>query len=198
MSYWQSVLTQMGWPPQENDSPLESIALTSCGHGHGVSTVAMNVAAAASGSADVLLVDANVRRPALANLLQVPSSPGLVDALSGSGTPARVVYRSKTSGLSVLPVGTASNLSECRRERFLPLLRSLTADYDLVICDFPPIAPDADCLPWFLPMSRVFLVLQQGRIDAGAAHASTTILRRMGVDVSGVIVNQSGEKAFGS
>jgi len=197
MSYWQSVLAQMGWPAGADDRPLQSIALTSCGHGHGVSTVALNVAVAASVTADVLLIDANFHRPSLANLLQVPASPGLIEALAGSSPPIRSVNRSQSGRLSVLPVGTDTDFSQCHHERLTPLLRTLASDYDLLIWDFPPVTPDADFLSWLLPMDRVFLVMQHGEIDARAAQSGTTTLRRMGVDISGVIVNQSRERSMG-
>ncbi|MCM2375144.1 tyrosine-protein kinase family protein [Aporhodopirellula aestuarii] len=197
MSHWHNTLLKMGWPTRDGELPLRSIALTSCSAGHGVSTVAINVAAAAAQTADVLLLDANFERPSLAQSLSLEPSPGLSDVLCEKADTSEAVRSTSLQGLSVVPFGSTPNLQESHRELFPLLVRCLSADHDLLICDFPPITPDADFLKCLMPMDRIFLVVKDGETRSDAAQLATSRLRRMGMEISGVIINQQHHSGFG-
>jgi len=134
------------------ESGLQVLAVTSPGPGDGKSVTALNVAGALAQSphAQILIVDADLRRPTVAEYLGLGSqrSPGLVEAiLDPQYTLQRVVRRLEGFNLSVLPAGTPQStpyelLNSRRLEGLLSEARRL---YDFVLIDTPPLVPFPDC-----------------------------------------------------
>jgi len=134
------------------DSGLQVLAVTSPGPGDGKSVTALNVAGALAQSPDaqILIVDADLRRPTVAEYLGLGSqrSPGLAEAiLDPQYALQRVVRRLEGFNLSVLPAGTPQPtpyelLNSRRLENLLSEARRL---YDVVLIDTPPLIPFPDC-----------------------------------------------------
>lgn len=132
------------------ESGLQVLAVTSPGPGDGKSVTALNLAGALAQSPDarVLIVDADLRRPTVAEYLGVASrSPGLAEAILNSQYALpQVVRRLEGFNLSVLLAGTPQPtpyelLNSQRLEGLLAEARRL---YDYVLIDTPPIVPFAD------------------------------------------------------
>jgi capsular exopolysaccharide synthesis family protein len=131
---------------------LHVIATTSATPGDGKTVTTLNLAGAlAQGhSARVLVVDADLRRPSVAQYLGLDyqSSPGLSTILLDPAcTLSQVVRRMDGFNLSVVPSGPAQDapyelLNSARLESFLKEAREL---YDCVLIDTPPLLPLPDC-----------------------------------------------------
>ncbi len=166
--------------------------VTSADESEGKSTVAVNLASAlAAIGRRVILVEADMRRPAAAVQLGIPRNlPGLSDMLvSSSGLEEFLVTIDGESELAVLPSGTippnsADLLSAGRMGEVLSLMR---ATADLVIIDSPPLLPVAD--------TRVLLRLSEvdGVIMVGRGGFS----RRDRVKAAARVLAQSGRRVFG-
>jgi capsular exopolysaccharide synthesis family protein len=118
--------------------PMRLVAVTSSGQREGRTTTAANLAftAAQEGRA-VLLVEADLRRPALAALLDLAPRAGLVDVLDGRAELAQAVAR--VGPLSVLCAGEVADAAASSRSPRIPaLVEQLRAAYDLVVLDAPP------------------------------------------------------------
>lgn len=134
------------------DSGLQVLVITSPGPGDGKSVTALNVAGALAQSPDarVLIVDADLRRPTVAEYLGLGSrrSPGLAEAiLNPEYALPQVIRRLDGFNLSVLPAGTPQPtpyelLNSRRLEGLLSEARRL---YDYVLIDTPPLVPFPDC-----------------------------------------------------
>lgn len=134
------------------DSGLGVLAVTSAAAGDGKTITTLNLAGslAQSPRSRVLVVDADLRRPAVANYLGLtqPRSPGLADAiLDTECCLARTAYRFESLNLSVLLPGSAQAgpyelLNSPRLETLLAEAREL---YDYVLIDTPPVVPLPDC-----------------------------------------------------
>lgn len=121
---------------------VKVILIVSAMANEGKTLTASNLALTLSESygRDVLLVDADLRRPSLARTFGIPASPGLSDGLTGNLngklTPPRVSER-----LTVLPAGRA--MHDPMAGLTSPWLRQLVAEardsFDWVIIDTPPI-----------------------------------------------------------
>lgn len=127
------------------------VAVTSPGPGDGKTVTALNLAGVLSRAGDrrVLVVDADLRRPAVCTYLRMPRSErsGLVDALADAEThPARYIRRLDALNLSVLPAGRAPKATYdlLGSSRMHSLLESVRPDFDFVIVDLPPLLPLAD------------------------------------------------------
>lgn len=128
------------------------IAITSPSAGDGKTTTALNLAGALAQSPEtrVLLIDADLRRPAVNERLgrKATNSNGLSDmvmqptlALQG------VQVRYEALNLSVLSAGHAptSSYEVFKSPRFSSLLMEARRQYDYIIIDTPPLVPVSDC-----------------------------------------------------
>jgi capsular exopolysaccharide synthesis family protein len=131
---------------------LHVLAATSATPGDGKTVTTLNLAGAlAQGhTARVLVVDADLRRPSVAEYLGLDYqwSPGLSNVLLDPAySLSQVVRRLEGFNLSVVPSGPAQDapyelLNSPRLESFLKEAREL---YDCVLIDTPPLLPLPDC-----------------------------------------------------
>ena len=131
---------------------LRIVAVTSPGVGDGKSTTAINLAGALAQAPDarVLLVDVDLRRPSVANLLALGGSdgPGLVNAILDPTLALERVARPLPSfNLSVIPAGQVppSPYEVLKSPRLGALLEEARLRYDYVVLDAPPLCPVQDC-----------------------------------------------------
>jgi capsular exopolysaccharide synthesis family protein len=96
----------------------------------------------------VLLIDADLRRPSLHDLLKLPNAVGLNEVLRSNSAELPLVQAS--SSLSVLPAGRADTnpLAALTSERMRAVLESSSTRFDWVLIDAPPVGimPDAGLL----------------------------------------------------
>jgi capsular exopolysaccharide synthesis family protein len=139
----------------------------------------------------VLLVDADLRRPAVHDVLGIPNTRGLKEALQGNSANTRVVEVSRF--LSVLPAGrpTPNPVAELAGERMASILREAVKTFDWVLVDTPPavLMPDAQHLARLT--DGVLLV-----IGAGSTHYNLVrrAIAELGADrILGTILNRVPE-----
>jgi capsular exopolysaccharide synthesis family protein len=96
----------------------------------------------------VLVIDANLRAPALHTILDIPNNRGLSEALR-DGHPA-LCYAVVSSRLSALSAGKpgSSSFAELTSSRMSEILEECASYFDWVLIDTPPVAvlPDARAL----------------------------------------------------
>jgi capsular exopolysaccharide synthesis family protein len=131
---------------------LRIVAVTSPGVGDGKSITAINLAGALAQAPDarVLLVDADLRRPAVAGLLALGASdnPGLVNLiLDPTLTLERVARPRPPFNLSVISAGEVppSPYEVLKSPRLGALLEEARGRYDYIVVDAPPLCPVQDC-----------------------------------------------------
>jgi capsular exopolysaccharide synthesis family protein len=127
--------------------PFRCFGLVSSAAGEGKTTVALGLAAALAQMPDrrVLLVEADLRKPAIETTLGLPPAPGLSEWLEG--TNGSVVVRRLLSHRFFLLTAGQSDLKEPERlgsERMAGLLDAARATFDSVVVDCPPLVPVAD------------------------------------------------------
>ncbi|MFC5861200.1 GumC family protein [Acidicapsa dinghuensis] len=172
------------------------ISLTSCGPGEGKSTTALNLAVVlATQSKRVLLIDADLRKPTIAQRLKMPASdqPGLSRYLSDSSVIEEdcVQRVAEVAGLDVIPVQEippfpSELLGQGRLEQLLIWARD---HYDYVLIDTPPVLLVTDAL---IIASHCDTLLVVARVGVAQKRA----LRRIRQDLAkypgkqiGVVVN---------
>jgi succinoglycan biosynthesis transport protein ExoP len=124
-----------------------AIVVTSTVPGEGKTTTAINVAfAMATAGERVLLIDADLRRPRIANHFGLEGEAGLTTILIGQASLDDVVQTHGVSGLDVLASGPIPpNPSELLGfPEMKDLLHEATSRYDVVILDTPPLLPVTD------------------------------------------------------
>jgi capsular exopolysaccharide synthesis family protein len=173
------------------------IVMTSANAGEGKTTVATNLAIAISEiTRQVLIVDADIRRPRLHHLFGLDNTKGLSELLNSDEeiTAARVheyLHESDVPGLFVLTSGAEKNdSSKLFYSRRLPeLIHVLRAEFDTVIIDSPPILqiPDSRLLGRFA--DGLIMVVRSGYTAKESAVLAYQRLAEDGSRVLGTIFN---------
>jgi polysaccharide biosynthesis transport protein len=127
----------------DGEQPPKSILITSSVPLEGKSTIAASLARQSARSGlKVILIDADLRRPRLHEVIGLPNQNGLSEVLTGRADPESAIKRDEKSGLDFLPagVGVVSPPDLFRSSTMRILLKETAAYYDLVIIDSPPLA----------------------------------------------------------
>jgi succinoglycan biosynthesis transport protein ExoP len=173
------------------DQGHRSLLITSAASGEGKTLVAANLGFAfAQAGHRVALVDADLRRPRLAGLLELEPAPGLSDLLSGEETEEPMHYEHELP-LEVLTAGTPPpNPSELlESDRFGALLDRLTERAELVIVDSPALLPVSDAAVIARMTAAVLMVARVPSTRAEALDAAAESLRAVGKQPVGAVLN---------
>jgi len=128
------------------------VAVSSAGIGDGKTTTTLNLAGALAQSRDtrVLVIDADLRCPAVASQLRLggPARPGLAGAIRGeAGSLSAAVHRLPRWNLSVLATGKAedSPYELLKSDAFGRLIEDARREFEFVLVDCPPLLAVPDC-----------------------------------------------------
>jgi polysaccharide biosynthesis transport protein len=184
------------------DRDVRTVLLASPALADGKTTVARRlVEAAARSGGRALLLETDLRRPALAAQLGLRSGPGLTEVLIGTATLGEAIQsvdlqtpgpRPEAHTLNVLAAGAAlpPNPSELLENRVMDtLLVQLRATYDLVVIDTPPLTLVSDAFPLLSKVDGVVIVGRIGYSRRDAAEALQKILAGAEAPLLGVIAN---------
>jgi capsular exopolysaccharide synthesis family protein len=168
-----------------------SILVTGLGNGVGRTTVAAQLAVSyARGGRKVLLVDADLRNPALHRQFGLTNDVGLADVAKGTAGLEEAVQPTGQDGLEVLPAGSASvnPYDLFVANRFRSFLKEAAEDFDQVVLDAPAIN-FAETLIIASRVSGLLLVVRHARSLGSELAAAQPMLERSEVNCIGVIVN---------
>lgn len=181
----------------ENGRQVRAIVVTSPNKGDGKSLTAANLALtmAQEFHQRVLLVDADLRRPAVARMFGLSEGPGLSEVLMGAAELESCLVHLPDQHLTVLPAGTptvqpAELLGSASMRR---LLDSLRGRFDRIVIDMPPIAPLADVHVLSPVADGVLMVVRAGITPKPAIERALSGLDRN--KVLGLVLNGAGEGA---
>ena len=158
----------------------------------GKTTTGIALASAlASTGTRVLLVDADLRRPRVAEELGIESTVGLTSVLIGRADLADVVQPWQDSTLDVLPCGhRAPNPSELLgSQRMGDLVAEMAAAYDVVIVDGPPTLPVTDAAVLSKWTNGVIIVARADLARKPQVGATLQAFEQVGATVLGFVVN---------
>jgi capsular exopolysaccharide synthesis family protein len=182
------------------DRNIRSVVVTSAVPSEGKSTIAWHLAlaAAASGDAKVLLIEADLRRPTLAGHSGIRAMPGLSELLTHELPLDEVVQHVGTDPnhedgpvLDVIPAGLVppnpSALIESHR--MSDLLEVLFRVYDFVVIDTPPSSVVSDAMPLVPQVDGVVVVSRLGRTTRDAALRLRGELEELRAPLLGFVIN---------
>jgi capsular exopolysaccharide synthesis family protein len=183
------LLSTPGQPPQV-------LLVTSSLPAEGKTTTAINTAASlAQTSADVLIVDADMRRPRIHSVFGLQHYEGLSTLLAKDFDEEMVVSmikRDEATGLHVLPSGTippnpAELIGSPQMQKLLSLLKMR---FRHIIIDSPPIATFTDGVLISCMTDGVLLVVHGGKSSSTVVRRTRQQLRNVGAKVLGVVMNK--------
>jgi polysaccharide biosynthesis transport protein len=183
------LLSTPGQPPQV-------LLVTSSLPAEGKTTTAINTAASlAQTSPDVLIVDADMRRPRIHSVFGLQHYEGLSTLLAKDFDEEMVVSmikRDEATGLHVLPSGTippnpAELIGSPQMQKLLSLLKMR---FRHIIIDSPPIATFTDGVLISCMTDGVLLVVHGGKSSSTVVRRTRQQLRNVGAKVLGVVMNK--------
>jgi succinoglycan biosynthesis transport protein ExoP len=127
--------------------PPKIVQVTSTMPQEGKSTVALSMALSAADSGQrVLLIDADLRRPAITESFNLAKRRGLADLLAGKVRISEALTAEPRSGLQILSAGerTLNPPALLGSEAMRTLLEGLARHFDLIVIDTPPLGPVVD------------------------------------------------------
>ncbi len=173
------------------DSRNRTIQITSVLPNEGKTTVSANLAIAfAQSGRRVLLIDADLRHPSLAAMLDLDNSVGVTTALL-TGADLEACVQTHATGIDVLATGpTPPNPAEVlETEAMTALLNRARESYDIVVIDTPPLLPVADPAILASKVDGVLLIARYGRTRKDELLRATQRLAAVDARVLGVLLN---------
>ncbi len=185
------------------DRALETLLVTSAAPGDGKSTTLGNLAVTmAQGEKRTILVDADLRRPALHKLFGVSNSQGLTTMIVDESALADPpLVETGVENLWLLPSGPLPpNPAEILGSRRLEdIIAALKTRADVILFDAPPVVAVTDAVVLGTKVDGVLLVFSAGKTRREHALRAKEMLERVQVRLVGAVLNNaSPDQSMGS
>lgn len=173
------------------DGAPGKLLISSASPGEGKTTTSVNLALTlAQSEKRVVLIDGDLRRPTLHKIFKMKNDAGLSSFLAG-GQGNDILKKGPLPNLAVItsgpiPPNPAVLLSSARMKL---LLDKLSAEYDIVICDSPPVLSVADCKMLCRLFDGALLVTRAHKTTYDMAAKALKALRDVNVRVFGLVIN---------
>ncbi len=192
--YYQEIVRRLRQSENGSVEGPQVVGITSCTRGEEVSTVATNLAmtAAASGQDPVLLVDANVARPALNRNFNIWNLPGVVEVLHESADPLASVQDTTHDNLYVLPAGNLKGHAgrSYESDRIVDVLTTLRREFSLIVFDLPAVEDLGSCFSLAGKLDGVLLVVEAERVRSHVAVRAKQKLEECHAHLIGAVFNK--------
>jgi polysaccharide biosynthesis transport protein len=187
----RSIVTGLRMADQGSSAPV--LMVTSALPEEGKTTLAISLAAAAANSGlKVLLVDLDLRRPALDRRVGGnPSRSGLADFLNSEALPReRLIQHEPKSGIDYIVVGQPPHnpLELLQGPKLRRLLETARRDYDQIIIDCAPILAVTDARVATRLADRVILATRWRQTASDAVGGALRVLLGVRAEVAGCVI----------
>ncbi|MDD5677955.1 MAG: polysaccharide biosynthesis tyrosine autokinase [Kiritimatiellae bacterium] len=173
--------------------PFKSLLIASAMAGEGKTVTAANLGVAlARAMKNVLLVDANLRKPALHQVFDLPNAKGLTTLLTEQVPAAEVIQPTGIKGLSLLAGGphSADPASLIESDRMRALLAELAGAYDVLVLDSPSFLNCHDAIMLAGYTDGVIIIGASGQTTDTALSQAAYILQQARIVPLGMILNK--------
>lgn len=174
-------------------SQQKLLAFTSIAPNEGKSSICLQLAKSFSELERVIVIDADLRFPALAEALgENPHRPGLTNLLAKTHSFEQCVFHSKELNADVLPSGIRpmNPLLFLSMPRFDAILKVLAKKYDRVIIECPPILSVSDAMVVAKCVGQLELVVDVKKTPLVDFARKLDLLEQSGVMLGGIILNR--------
>jgi receptor protein-tyrosine kinase len=184
------------------DREIKTVLVTSFEAGAGKSTVAWNLARAASSSTRAIVIEGDLRNPSLGRQHNLRMGPGLAELLThqvglDEAIQSKALPESPSANggsntsLDVIVAGSIPpNPAELLESQALfDVLHALRQDYDFIVIDTAPIGVVADSFPVLTKVDGVLAVVRMGRSKRDSAKRLCARLLQLESPLLGVVAN---------
>jgi capsular exopolysaccharide synthesis family protein len=187
-----AVTSRIAMHMQFRSSDSKLLLITSPASADGKTTVASNLAIGmAQAGRRVLLIDADMRRPSVNRVFNVDHEVGLSGVLTGKTTLENAIRRTSTEHLEILCCGPLpTNPAELLDSPAMGnLLRALSAKYDQIIIDSPPVVLVTDACILATMCDATVLVIRAEKSTTRMSRHARDALANVGANLLGTVIN---------
>lgn len=201
--YWQARLSESvkriscRLVTQFSGADSQVVLVTSADRKEGKTTLATQLARSlADTGRSVLLVDLNLRSPAIHRIFGMECSPGVCDLLRGEADLNSLVQPTKTPNLEVLPAGVCcpSALQALGYENTVPFFRELRTMADFVIVDGCPVLTSSEIGFICRYVDEVVLIARRDVSRINDIQVASEFIRSSNQEINGVVVVEPDER----
>lgn len=174
------------------DDRLNTLVVVSAGAGEGKTTTVLNLATVfAQSNQRVLIVDSDLRRPAIHKRLKVSNAIGLTNYLLKQNKLEEVIQTTKLPTLDFLPSGKlpSSSLGILGSAAMKELIQELKQRYDFVFFDSPPIMGVSDASILASEVDMALQVIQYRRYPQPMNIRAKQMIEKVGGNLVGIVLN---------
>ncbi len=175
----------------EHDAKV--ISVTSSIPQEGKTTVSSNLAFALAQLERVLLIDADMRRPAVAKSFELPAfQAGLSNIISGTHSVAECLVKDEQSGIDIITAGTLPpNPQELlASKQFEEFLASVKDNYDRIVIDTAPTQAVSDAILISKQCDSMVYVVKADSTREQVIKSGLSRLMEVGARIDGIVLNQ--------
>jgi succinoglycan biosynthesis transport protein ExoP len=175
------------------DKPHKIILVTSSIGSEGKSLLALNLAVAFGGAEKTLLIDADLRRPAVGKMLGLPrDAPGLSELLADHARLAECVIGTGVKDLDAVSAGfiPTDPLQILSSSRMATALRVLAEKYSRIVIDCAPILPVSDAAVLSKYADCVLYVVKSDATKVPQINNGLGLLERVNAPIMGIVLTQ--------
>ena len=179
------------------DNERKVIVVTSSIPGEGKSLVSSNLAAAVAQMKKTLLIDADMRKPVVAESYQLgETAKGLSELVSMNAELSDCIHKSDIKRLDILPAGVVppNPLELLSSNRFKLVIDELKEHYDYIIMDSPPVVAVSDPRVLASIADGLVFVVKADNTTHQLAKRGVKKLLDMGTHIIGTVLNQVSPK----
>ena len=171
----------------------KKISFTSVSKSEGKTITSVNIAIALAQQVNtkVLIVDCDLRRPQVHNVLSLEPAPGVTNFLNGECTAEEVIKPTKIENLYAMTYGAIPpNPSELLSSKDMhSFIKEAETKFDFIIFDTPPVGVVVDALPIIKQTDGVVLIVKHNHTTYPGLKKIVEPLNRNDEKILGIIVN---------
>jgi capsular exopolysaccharide synthesis family protein len=203
---WQNILTESVDTARTmllhmaRSESIRVVMVTSATGGEGKTSLSSHLAASlARAGRKTLLLDADLRNPAIHRLFSIERSPGLCEILRGEATLRDTIRPTPAPGLSFVPAGRCDNLAlqALAQDSLKPIYDQTRAEFDFVIVDSAPVLPVADSLLVAQSADAVIFSILHDVSRLPKVYAAHKRLEMLGIRMLGAVVSGTHVDSYG-
>ncbi len=183
------------------DHPAKIVAITSTTPQEGKTSFASSLACVTAMSGKrAILVDCDMRRPAVHKNMHAENMDGLVELLLGEKTFSEVVHKDESSGLHFITAGkSVPNPADLLASQHMRnLLSALSQQYDLVVLDCPPVLAVADPRVITLFADKTIFITRWAETNREVVGMAIRQLKEAGTNIAGIALSRVNMKRHSS
>lgn len=177
----------------QDETPKKVLLFTSSVPGEGKTTVTVNLAATlAHGGYQVLLVDADLRRPQVHVRLNLPQEPGVTNFIYEKNVVTSAMGHELAPGFYAMTAGTrpANHAEFVNSAGFRKFIAEAREKFDFVLIDVPPVVAFSDAAIVSALADAVYIVVEIGKSKTQLVKRALSNLANVGAKVNGVVANK--------